>query len=197
MFSTDGIYKVREIKPILSNYHKLPTEVRVDVDKALHSELIDGSMYLFCALHYEHGFSLMTTGKYMGLNLKEIMELNEEFLERIEAHMNGYRAKARPKPTSIPPIGWSELLLGQYISPFDVDYFDDELLKRDVLGREVLVQRKHGMPAHIKAQLFGTEYSEEVYSTRPVNENADGFELDAFLVDDRKNNGVRRLHEGE
>lgn len=204
MFNSNEIYKVKEIKPLLGNYHKLPTEIKVDVDRALESELMDGTMYLFIALHYHHGFSLMTSAKYMGLSLKEVMALNEEVLECVEAVMNGYRAAKRKQKnkhscqtTSCSPIGWSALLLEQAISPFDVDHFDDLLLERDELGREVLNQRIYGMPAHIKDELFGTEYDATVYTERPVDEKADGFELDRFLVDERHNNNVRSIHDGE
>lgn len=189
MFNSNSIYKAKEIKPILANYHKLSIEVKIDVDRALESTLIDGQMYLFLALHYHHGFSLMTSAKYMGLNLKEVLELNDEMLECVEAVMNGYRTaknKHSCETTCAPSVVWSELLLGQYISPFDLDHFDDVLLTKDELGREVLRQRKEGKP----------EYVADDYTTRAVDENADGFELDRFLVNERHNNGVISLHEG-
>lgn len=199
MFNNNSIYKHKEIKPILANYHKLPVEVKIDVDRALESTLIDGQMYLFIALHYHHGFSLITSGRYMGLDLKEIMELNEETLECIEAVMNGYQAAKRNscQTTSGLSLGWSALLLEQAISPFDVDHFDDTLLERDELGREVLNQRIHGMPAHIKDELFGAKYDAAVYTERPVIETDDGFELDKFLKNDRTNNSIRSMFDGE
>lgn len=204
MFNNNSIYKVKEIKPLLGNYNKLPIEVKADVDRALESELITGEMYLFIALHYHHGFSLMTSGRYMGFSLKEVMELNEETLECVEAVMNGYRAAKRKQKnkhscqtTPCSPIGWSTLLLEQAISPFDVDHFDDLLLERDELGREVLNQRMYGMPQHIKDELFGAKYDPTVYTERAINETDDGFELDKFLKNDRTNNNIRSMFDGE
>lgn len=164
------LYQNKEIKALLSNYNKLPHEQKMDLDVAFSKEIISYEMAQLVYLHYHHGFSLMTTGKLMRLNLKEVLELNDEMLETIEALLNGYRSPVRKS----------------VVNPFSNATVPDGLLAKDELGREVLRQRKEGKP----------EYIADDYTTRAIDENADGFELDRFLINERHNNSVISLHEG-
>lgn len=191
MFDRDLYYSNKETKGMLKHYQFLNQEAQIDIDRALNSDLISGQMFLLLYLHYAQHLSLITTAKVMGLNLKEIMELNEETLECIEALLNGYRTAKRKKKHTI-TYNTLDKLSAQQVSPFDPDLdVPLFLLEHDELGREVLRQRVEVY------QYEPQPYSEKLYPIRPIDENADGFELDRFLVKERQNNGVRSIHDGE
>lgn len=176
------LYTRENIKGLLENYLDLSLETRLDIDRVINSNLINGKQLQIMFCLFNLNLNVMETVELLGLTPLQFREEYEEMFEAFEAVLNGYRTKSEKKGSKETCAQNVQQLL-YYLALGDANPFGvlNERVRhsllvlsinkyKDVLSKEVLHQKVHGKP------LFEEESE---YTFGPV---VDGYELGLFNI---------------
>lgn len=167
----NDLYTRGQVYWALSNYRKLDSDAKSDLDRAIQSEKITGEMLQIIYLKFNMELLTMDCLNMLDMKYEYFSEVEDEMFETLEAVMNGYPTKRRKYKVQGQSLNEMLELLGNCeVSPFLLS--TDAILeinmwlgdRGDLLAVETLRQQVEGMPQHIYDELFNAKYSVELYN---------------------------------
>lgn len=191
------LYTHNIIEVLLDSYHTLTNQsshLKMDLDRALQSTLVDGQMRLLIFLKFGLNFNVMQTLETMRIDYEQYEGILDELYETLEAILNGYHTQREPfvEPTATTFEGFILEVQTTHVNPFKwkrLDGLMEQLATfHDDLALSALSLKKNGMDSYEENNKGKYTFDVPMDDVMKNKVQARNATIDEFYRQDLKNN---------